>query len=663
MNTGTPIIPPQTGEVTDVASFPVVQKMLPATLMVSNIGAGESVAILVSLDGGDTFEPVFQDGVALVMDNTSNSISIQAPVLLGVTKTATALAVGVSILTTNAFSTGINTPINKYAAGGKNPDMAFVPRDNFYWTSAAQTTFPAFTGGTFERNSTATDNDGTGDIITASIDQARVNSHLFDGTSYARVGMTAEGSTIQILDDPVVTAANSINSNVTFTDLSDNALGAFPGLKIAGTGGTGNLGSTGNEVVVSGSTYTTKVFIKAGTSGKVRLNLRDISGAVDSFIGGTVGALSVQSQLAGVLTLIEEIEVPDGVWIYARFVPNFSGNLKLGVGPFSSVSGEDVIWYFRQFELASVSSSSILVGNASRGADDLRIPATVMAKAMADKAGSVNLGTNGTFAGNITGWAAESGATIAYVAGDRMSVTNAVGDAFAYSNQAVPTILGEKYLFESDVFSVSDGREVGVSSTQFGARDLASSGSNADTGKFSQVFTGTGNDVWIRLIVNGDGENAVFNSATIREVTMPAAITIVVKMRSSYADNSEFTELRSIRYAVDNDNFAEMRLNTSGANTGNVQMRSEIATVNSQIFSGNVYTPGLSIPMAWAFTFGTVLEGAVDGIATSSGTASAMVDLTTADLIIGDIGTFPGIAEVLIFFADIGDDGRIEATS
>lgn len=104
MKTGKTIIPPQTAEVTDVAQFPVVQKMLPATLFATNLGSGESAAILTSSDGGVTFEAASQDGSAMVLSNTANAISIQSPVLLGVTKTATALLSGVTILTTDAFS-------------------------------------------------------------------------------------------------------------------------------------------------------------------------------------------------------------------------------------------------------------------------------------------------------------------------------------------------------------------------------------------------------------------------------------------------------------------------------------------------------------------------------------------------------------------------------
>lgn len=99
--TPTTLILAQTAAVTTTAEFPVVQKNLPATLSATNLAGSESVAVLFSVDGGTTFEPLSQDGSDLTLTATKNSLAITSPLLLGVTKSATAAASGVFIMTTN----------------------------------------------------------------------------------------------------------------------------------------------------------------------------------------------------------------------------------------------------------------------------------------------------------------------------------------------------------------------------------------------------------------------------------------------------------------------------------------------------------------------------------------------------------------------------------
>ena len=97
----TEMIKPQTGAVSVVAQFAVVQKTLPATISATNLTAAETVAIMFSVDGGENFEPLAQDGADLELTATSNVFNIQSPMLLGVTKSATVSASGVFIMTSN----------------------------------------------------------------------------------------------------------------------------------------------------------------------------------------------------------------------------------------------------------------------------------------------------------------------------------------------------------------------------------------------------------------------------------------------------------------------------------------------------------------------------------------------------------------------------------
>ena len=97
----TTIITETTDAVSTAVEFPVVQKMLPATISATNLAGAETVAILFSVDGGSTFEPLAQDGADLELTATSNVFTIQSPMMLGVTKSATVGACGVFIMTTN----------------------------------------------------------------------------------------------------------------------------------------------------------------------------------------------------------------------------------------------------------------------------------------------------------------------------------------------------------------------------------------------------------------------------------------------------------------------------------------------------------------------------------------------------------------------------------
>ena len=100
----TQIMSEQTGAVTTEVPFNVDGTSLPATLMATNLAGSESVAVLFSVDGGTTFEPLSQDGADLTLTATANTFSVVSPLLLGVTKTATAAAGGVFIMTDNPSS-------------------------------------------------------------------------------------------------------------------------------------------------------------------------------------------------------------------------------------------------------------------------------------------------------------------------------------------------------------------------------------------------------------------------------------------------------------------------------------------------------------------------------------------------------------------------------
>ncbi len=659
MNTGTPIIPPQTGEVTDVASFPVVQKMLPATLMVSNIGAGESVAILVSLDGGDTFEPVFQDGVALVMDNTSNSLSIQAPVLLGVTKTATTLAVGVSILTTNAFSTGINTPINKYAAGGINPDMALVPRDNFYWTSAAQSTFAGITGGTFLRSTTATFTAAGGLLDTAAIDEARVNHHLFDGTSFVRAGMLVEEAATNLAlrsEDFANATWQKLGVSVT-SNVADGPGGANTMSRMTATNsGSGGVGLSQVNVTSFG-VQTTVSFV-------VRTDGHRFVGFTGFGNGGAGVAFDLQTMTAQVNTAWDDAGIVNLgnnlALVWGVVTPALDGQVFFFMfndidGDRTHTIGDFVDIDMFQSEAANIPGGSSYIpttgSTVARAADDLRIPAAVMAKAMADKAGAAELVTNGDFDTSATGWSPVN-STLSVVSG-RLRVTNTAG--FGSARQSFATVVGRTYLIGFEKFD-------GTAPSLFRIVDGASI--NLPTSPVLHTATTTLIEIQMYADNGSVGVYAEYDNISVREVTMPAAISIAVKGRMTYADEGLNPQSVLSNWEVDASNRIVQRLRTDGGNEGFMQfLQQDSGTLDAVGSAANAYSPGNNVPFSIASRHGaTFINGAHEGtLLTADLTPTALADLVTADFEIATVGNFV-IEEVLIWFDDIGDTGITEAS-
>jgi len=93
----TTIISPQTGAVTTEAEIRITD--LPATIGASNLATTETVTILFSVDNGATWEESAIDGITTQLTATNKIIGVYSPVLLAVTKSATAAASGVYLTT------------------------------------------------------------------------------------------------------------------------------------------------------------------------------------------------------------------------------------------------------------------------------------------------------------------------------------------------------------------------------------------------------------------------------------------------------------------------------------------------------------------------------------------------------------------------------------
>ncbi len=161
-------------------------------------------------------------------------------------------------------------------------------------------------------------------------------------------------------------------------------VGALNKVSIASNGQNWHRAYTGAENLTSGSIYSATAYILAGTSGRVRITIRDEDAATETFLFGTIGALSSSSALSGTITNLTEDDFGDYIKITFNFTPNSNNSYTFAIGPDTATTGETVFALGLQFELGANPSSFIITGagSATRAAPLLRMatPPTISAK-------------------------------------------------------------------------------------------------------------------------------------------------------------------------------------------------------------------------------------------------------------------------------------------
>lgn len=236
--------------------------------------------------------------------------------------------------------------------------------------------YPLLDGVTYSRASAASYFGADGNLYNATSGTPRVD---YNPVTRALRGLLVErGSTRLNTHLTANTTAGYINDGATLTPLSDNVLGQFPGVSVAGTGGTWNRQSTVPIAITSGLAYAFTAIVRPGTSGKVSVRARDSVGGTESTAHLTFGGVfSVVATGAGTLTNLTERTLADGVTreITGIWTPNFTGTGSVGVGPYSTTVGEDVKFYALQVEQSPAPTSLILGDGAAttRSADLLDV--------------------------------------------------------------------------------------------------------------------------------------------------------------------------------------------------------------------------------------------------------------------------------------------------
>lgn len=222
------------------------------------------------------------------------------------------------------------------------------------------------------RASTGTRITATGQIETIGVDAARFDH---DPVSNAPLGLMAEAQATNLVDHAVADTTDWSNLLCTVSTLSLNEMGLFPGLQVASGGATWHRVNVTTGAWTSGTSYRVKAWFKAGSSGRMLLNLRNVDEGNESTVSGNIGAFTVANSSAGTVSSIDEVVLANGVRVVElTFVPAADTAIgQLGIGPGSNTAGEDVILLGAQIE-AGIDATSLILSSgtaATRNADGI----------------------------------------------------------------------------------------------------------------------------------------------------------------------------------------------------------------------------------------------------------------------------------------------------
>jgi len=286
--------------------------------------------------------------------------------------------------------------LSVYAVVGLEPALVLDFDDTYYRTGGTDTDLVS--AATHARASTATYTDASGILQTASINEPRVGHHIYNGSAWvdegyfheseARTNLLTYSSEFDNVDWTknlnVSITANAIVSpdGTTNADLAEQTGGTFTAVSQPIT-------------LVSGSTYTLSLFMKANTAATARL--RVISGSTDA----NLLAIDLEN---GTSSSYQAEDYGSGWFRYAlSFVADGTTGLVFIYPADSSADLGSTGIYGAQVEAGSTPSSYIPTAGATvtRAADTLTVPAANLpysATAMSIQMEGTMTGVSSTFA-------------------------------------------------------------------------------------------------------------------------------------------------------------------------------------------------------------------------------------------------------------------------
>lgn len=533
--------------------------------------------------------------------------------------------------------------VARYSIGGKAPAVIADTVAGVYGLGGRSVGFDGLF--TFSRLSAAWKRNALGHWVKVLAGEPRTGHHIWQGGQLVPAGQLVESATrtqefsYSKLDDASLGSTfQTLGSDVTIqggsTDIVTEvvATGTENGIPYIdwSVSGTNNAGTTQFYNVIDnrwvatspGETYTISAYLKlisgslGASTGTVQLYghyrdagnaligqvnsevISDVTDALQRFSGGG------QAAPVGTVNLAAKglfVRVPDGNSI----------NIVLRIG-------------LPQVESGGVSTSPIVSTGSpvSVAAEIQKIDSVKLAKAV---------GVFGTELVDTT-WSNYDLNTLV-ADGDQLTLTRQIGasEAVATSNTETLTA-GETYLLSIPILSVTNNFPVGV---YHGTTQIAQSD---EAGTLEVVYTpeATITDTFtLRL----RGSNAVQSSAVIKQpslrpVTMPEALTFLMKGTVTYEDEDSFNTVRIIYQRVSSDDYIEISLDTSGVETGevNFKSRTEGGFTNTKSAT-DAYAPGTEVPFSIALVVtADDVEGFCNGVSTGQIAHGGMANLLSAPL-------------------------------
>lgn len=224
----------------------------------------------------------------------------------------------------------------------------------------------------FTRTGSATAFDAQGQIVSYPADTQRP-AHAPQGGP--RLGTLIEGEATNLVPYSAAASATWENFGASSQDLSLNALGLFPGVRVISHGSVSHRMNCAEIAMTGGQAYALRLFLRAGSSPSARLIVRAGSSTF-SMVNGAPGDFTTVSDGAGSISVLAQAVLPDTtIMCDVIFTPTASDLYTIGIGPNSGVEGEDVILLALQCEAGTRSTSYIPTTDqpATRMADQVAI--------------------------------------------------------------------------------------------------------------------------------------------------------------------------------------------------------------------------------------------------------------------------------------------------
>jgi len=211
---------------------------------------------------------------------------------------------------------------------------------------------------TYSRSTTGTYIGRDGLIKTAAADEARFE---YDDSGNLHGLLLEPERTNQLQRSAVISGTGWGTSGATATNLNENYLGVFPGCTVTSGGADWHrIENNASAFVTSARDYAVTVWVKSGTSGKVRIVLRNTGNANETIVSGTFGSISQTSSAYGGTSRIREYNLGNGIYrIQFRWDCNAAATLNLGIGPESTTNGQTVIALGAQVEEGAFPTSYV----------------------------------------------------------------------------------------------------------------------------------------------------------------------------------------------------------------------------------------------------------------------------------------------------------------